>query len=1063
MISKFSRFAVVAFVSAVFVFSSFVYFGGSVFAEGDPALTPNCSGKIMGKNVVSNPNFGQIDFDSHPSPYSDANKVTDLSIVGLAPGLAPADMNLAACVDVSVPFVDKTYMFRGYAWNTNLGFFSFFCNGTLGQMGKNQGVDCGNYTYGVGVGVADGAGKRLLSGNAWNPAFGYIQLAGSGLPTQESVGPNVLSGANGLQPWPSTDVTVGGVTYTITLQKVIGTTAVIGVDGGFAPVDEGSTYDFGGGVSVEVTQTMVKPGGGVAVFNVKKQIPSVAYQVSADKDGKLSGWAWTEAKVWVNMAGITIQIPGQKVVTVVGAGVCDGRPFSCIEVVTDPEKGLDKVLSGSNGSGGIKIGSDPEVKVANGVDDYKIHLYLREADGVTPMNVANYNIGPITFSWKDTLKLQQGFSNNTVLAPLDGEANPLTKGGAVLAKPIVANFPGDFDALGGGDYRLKTTIKSYAPTTEMNVSYTTSMKPNVAFKNEVFFASMKSAGNKIPVVKEPNRLKLSNINVPLTIKATGLSPALADGRPYNKVIYPNGKDGLFFQFRPAVEVNTLYTGNNQDSITGFRSIPFSFKVGGVKDLNLNATANVNFLLDYDETLTKYKCALNGESVVGSSGFAVNFTNGGNSHPWSDVGTSQYNFDLQAVASLPDYDSLIDKAAISKPCMQAQGPSLYSQVAYNVGGNSVTYFSNHIPRTVTSITNPAAVVHGNLYAAKAFSPSASVETQETGSKSVNIVRDGIYENITSKISGVTLDKYPNPTNQNSEKCVFGNNGGCSVTPVVVDGSEITVVKNKDVTINVTSYKDNQTLIVMNGNIFIDSDIYKAAPSTDKMQIIALRPYSSGCNKGNIYIKNTVKNINANVFTDCSIFSYVDAAKIDPSTGIYGWTDFSEMVDSLSNQLRWFGSIASHNTVGGSDLDKDSKNPKKYLLDGFKAWDTNGLTSLQKLAIQAYDLNYLRLFKLSIQTNELGMPIDQSCKKALTLDEMLQISEFNAGQAADTVYGVDGTPCDGIDALSPYDSASNSGGDLVAPVDNATLAQGLDAGSYDPVYVIFSASTSPLFKK
>jgi len=969
MISKFSRFAVVTFVSAVFVATSLVYFGGSVFAEGDPALTPNCSGKIMGKNVVSNPNFGQIDFDSHPSPYSDANKVTDLSIVGLAPGLAPADRNLAACVDASAPLVPDEYIFIGYAWNTNLGFFSFFCDGTLGQMGKNQGVDCGNYTYGVRVSAADGAGKRLLSGNAWNPAFGYIQLAGGG---------------------------------------------------------------------------------------------AIPYQVSADKDGKLSGWAWTEAKVWVNTAGITIQIPGQKVVAPV-AGICDSRAFTCIQVVADPEKGLDKILSGANGSGGIKIGSDPDIKVANGVDFYEIHLFLREADGVTPMNVANYNIGPITFSWKDTLKLKQDF-DTTVGTTLDAQASPLTKGGAVLAKPIVANFPADFTDLGGGDYRLKTTIKSYAPTTDMNISYTTSMKPNVAFKNEVFFASMKSIGNKIPVVKEANRLKLSNIDVPLTVKASGLSPTLADGRPYNKVIYPNGKDGLLFHFRPAVEVNTLYTGNNQDSITGFRSIPFSFKVGGVKDSKLNATANVNFLLDYDETLTNDNCAATGQDVVGS-GFSVNFTNGGNSYSWSNVGTSTYNFDLQAVASLPDYDSLSDKdkAAISKPCMQAQGPSLYSVVSYTINGNPVTYYSNKLPRTVTSITNPVAVVHGNLYAAKAFSPSASVETQETGSKSVNIVRDGIYENITSKISGVTLEKDPNPTIQNSTKCVFGNNGGCSVTPVVVDGSEVTVVKNKDVTINVTSYKDNQTLIVMNGNIFIDSDVYKAAPSTDKMQIIALRPYSSGCNKGNIYIKNTVKNINANVFTDCSIFSYVDAAKIDPSTGIYGWTDFSEMVDLSNNQLRWFGSIASHNTVGGSDLDKDPKNPKTYLLDGFRAWDTNGLTSLQKLAIQAYDLNYLRLFKLSIQTNELGMPIDQSCKKALTLDEMLQISEFNAGQAADTVYGVDGTPCDGIDALSPYDSASNSGGDLVAPVDNATLAQGLDAGSYDPVYVIFSASTSPLFKK
>ncbi len=982
MIFKFSRFVVAAFVSAVFVAMSFVY-TGSVFAEGDLSITANCSGKIMGNTVVSNPNFGQLVFDSHPSPYSDANKVTDLSIVGLAPGLAPADRNLAACVDASSPLVADEYMFRGYVWNTNLGFFSFFCNGTVGQMGKNQGIDCGNYSYGVKVSKADGTGKRLLSGNSWNPAFGYIQLAGGG---------------------------------------------------------------------------------------------AFPYQVSADKDGKLSGYAWTEAKVWVNMSGVTIQIPGQKVaVPVVVDGPCKGRPFACIEII-DPEKGLDKVLSGSNGTGGIKVGSDSDVKVANGVDYYEIRLMLRDADGVTPMNIANYDIGPITFSWSDTVKAKQNFTD-TVGTGLDKEASPLSKGGGIISKPIVANFPADFTEtpVGSGNYVLKTTIRSYAPTTDMNVSYTTSMKPNVAFKNEVFFASMKTAGNKIPTVKEPNRLKLSNIDIPIKVKADGSVPVLSDGKPYNKIVYPNGKYGLFVQFRPAVEVSTLYSGNNQDSITGFRSIPFSFKVGGKKDAKLDdgGSSNVQFLLDYDEALTNENCSANGEEIVGN-GFTVKFADGKDSYLWQKVGASLYDFDLQAIATLPEYDKMSDKEkeAITKPCMQAIGPSLYSVVSYSVAGNTFNYYSNHLPRTITSITNPVAVVRGNLYAAKAFSPSASVETQETGSKSVNIVRDGIYENIAGKISGVTLEKDTNSGSANTKSCTVGNNGGLSacsgapLPPVNIDGTTVSVYKNTDVHINLSNasaYSDNQAVVVLNGNIFIDSDIYKDG-STDKMQIVALRPYSSGCNKGNIYVKNTVKNINANVFTDCSVFSYVDADKIDATTGLYKWTDFSEMVDALSNQLRWFGSIASHNTVGGSDLDKDLKNPKTYLLDGFRAWPSNALSSAQKLAIQAYDLNYFRLFKLSIQTDELGKPIDQSCQKALSLEEMLQINQFNLALADDRVYGADGvTPCDGIDALYPYDADSNSGGDLVAPIDTVTLAKGLDAENYDPVYVIFSASTSPLFKR
>ncbi|MFA6305131.1 MAG: hypothetical protein WC651_00150 [Candidatus Gracilibacteria bacterium] len=993
MISKFSRFVLLAFVLVVSA--------NTAFAEGDPAIVGgdvNCSGKVMGKTIVSNPNFGQLDFDSHPSPYSDANQVTDLSIVVPPPptkGLAPADRNLAACLDaktsVAVPLVSDEYVVKGYAWNTNLGFFSFFCDG-----GKNQGVDCGGFKYGVKISKPDGNGARLLSGNAWNPSFGYMQFS-----------------------------------------------------------DEGG---------------------------------AIKYQVSMDKDGKLSGYAWTEAKVWVNMSGITMQIPGKKIVPeAVVVGPCAKKPFVCV-YVPDPEKALDKILNASNGSGGIKIGQDPDIKVANGVDYYEIHLYLMEADGVTPMDVGKYNVGPITFSWSDTVKRTQGITD-VVGTSLDNVAEPWKTGtGGIIYKPITASLS-DFDDLKDGHYVLKQKIKSYAPTTDMNISFTTSMKPNVAFKNEVFFNTMTTLGDglKPPVVKEANRLRLSKMDIPLTDKVTG-QPPVAGGVTYNKVIYPNGKDGLLFHFRPAVEVSTLYTGNSSDSISGFRSIPFSFKVGGKKDSKLvdGGTASVGFYLDYDKELTINTCKLvNGQEVT-SGGFKVGFAGDGESVRNIPVDEKFGSFDLQAVAKLLGYDDLSDeekaKAGIEKPCDQVLGPSLYTVVKYFVDGLPVTFFSNHLPRVASALSNPVAVVHGNLYAAKAFSPSAAAETQETGSKSVNIVRDGVYENIAGKISGIVLEKDPIVAAGNTKISTVGDNGSSvGVSPVsktTVEGTSVSVYKNTDVHVNLSnpaSYSDNQAIVVMNGNVFIDSDIYKAAPSTDKMQIVVLRPYSSGCNKGNVYIKNTVKNINANVFTDCSVFSYMDGLPLDSVTGVPKWADFSQMVEELDTQLRWLGSIASHNSVGGSDLDKDLKNPKTYLFDGFRAWDTVGLSSEKRLEIQAYDLNYLRLFKLSIQTNELGMPIDQSCKKALTLEEMLQVKQNQVSQDVDEegniipppVYGENGELCDGIDALSSYDLGNGFFGDLVAPVDDVTLAKGLDAetakGDYKPVYVIFSVSTSPLFER
>ncbi|MCK9186556.1 hypothetical protein M0P48_03905 [Candidatus Gracilibacteria bacterium] len=979
MIFKFSRFILLVFV---LVISANTAFAEGDFVTGDGGV--NCSGKIIGKTVISNPNFGQLDFDSHPG--SGANDVTDLSVVvppPLTEGLAPADRYLAACVDASA-VVDE-YVVKGYAWNTNLGFFSFFCDG-----GKNQGVACGAFNYGVKIEKADGAGKRLLSGTAWNSAFGYMQFSGTG--------------------------SEGGV-------------------------------DF-------------------------------PYQVVADKDGKLSGFAWTEAKVWVNMSGVTIQIPGKKIVEEV-SGKCKERPFTCVEIVADPWAGVNKVLGGDNGSGGIKIGADPDVRIADGVDSYEIHLYLKEADGVTPMDLTKYTVGTITFNWVDTVKLKQDISS-TVGTNLNTEATPWAKGlGGITYKPITAKAPsnlnlGDFSQVEAGHYILNVggpnndgKIRSYAPTTDVNVSYTTSMKPNVAFKNEVFFNAMNGLGGESttpPVVEESNNLHLSKIDIPLVDNDTGVAPVLPNGSTYKPVVYPNGKDGLYFQFRPAVEISTLFAGNNSDSIIGYRSIPFSFKVGGKKDADFsNVTANVEFKLDYDKGKTVATCEeINGETVPGD-GFNVVFTTEGsdvgtNVYKWENVGTSLYNFDLQAVAKLLGYDDLTEeqaeeKAAIEKPCSQALGPSIYSIVSYNIDGKEVSYYSNKLPRIATEIANPVAVVRGNLYAAKAFSPSAAVETQETGSKSVNIVRDGIYENITSKISGVTLKKDTSPTSPNSVV-------DASFSPSVkVAGTNVVVYENKDVHIDISKtggYSNNQTIVVMNGNVFIDSDIYNESAKTDKLQIVALRPYSAGCNKGNVYIKNDVKNINANIFTDCSIFSYKEGMSFD-ADGVPVWDSFNDMVDSLGSQLRIFGSIASHNTVGGSDLDKDNEDPKTYLLDGFKAYPTTKLTSAQRLKIQAYDLNYLRLFKLSIQTNEQGMPIDQKCKKALTLEEMLLISQN------EFVFGDDGkTLCNGINPLVQF-SASRPDGDLVAPVGDSSLAKDLKQGEYDPVYVIFSASTSPLFQR
>ncbi len=65
------------------------------------------------------------------------------------------------------------FVLKGWAWDDNLGWISMFCDGTTVplKMGKNLGIDCGYYTYGVTI---DANGK--FSGYAYGDNSGYISF-----------------------------------------------------------------------------------------------------------------------------------------------------------------------------------------------------------------------------------------------------------------------------------------------------------------------------------------------------------------------------------------------------------------------------------------------------------------------------------------------------------------------------------------------------------------------------------------------------------------------------------------------------------------------------------------------------------------------------------------------------------------------------------------------------------------------------------------------------------------------------------------------------------------------
>ncbi|MFH1218634.1 MAG: hypothetical protein V1679_02235 [Candidatus Peregrinibacteria bacterium] len=135
----------------------------------------------------------------------------------------------------------------------------------------------------------------------------------------------------------------------------------------------------------------------------------------------------------------------------------------------------------------------------------------------------------------------------------------------------------------------------------------------------------------------------------------------------------------------------------------------------------------------------------------------------------------------------------------------------------------------------------------------------------------------------------------------------------------------------------------------------------------------------------------------------------------------------------------------------------------------------LTFEDRVKAQQYDLNYLRLFKLDIETDDYGFPIDQSCGKGLTIDDILQINAWiNNPRGTEPVYGEktcggSNYKCNGINPLEKFDKDSCEG-DLVPPKDASKLAKGLNdlehlenATNIDPVYIYYKAPDSFVFTK
>lgn len=810
-------------------------------------------------------------------------------------------------------------------------------------------------------------------------------------------------------------------------------------------------------------------------------------------DGTVTGYAWTQAGIWMKMAGIKIHLPGAVVVD--DGNWCDGKNWLCVEVKPNP-RGLSLRLDASGQiTGNVPIG-DGDRDRDNG---YDVYLYLKDESG-DPLDSGVYNVDDflksIELVWEDTVKADgTGSLTDEEKSDLAIARNPWgEKGGkgAIVHKPLTF---ADFDSGVEGVYKSEQRIRSWAPTSESNISYTVSTNPRYQFLNENFLNKVFFAKELVPS-PESNVLKLKHVtHGPLKKNGTKVFPAFG-GPDEGGTVLANGVPDLPVKFRPLIEVSVL--SEQRDHIFASRRIPENIFVRVTENGDSPGNPQVTFRLAYSEVESKDNCEIGGGDPLSITAdvctFIFKFYVKDDPNPTiadpekvfksDDSGDGSYanlkdGVDLPTIAILPSYDALdIENKLFVSPPANAAAPSLYSIVQYEVGDKLVKYYSNKLPRVPGSrVANPAVVVHGAIQTQASANVQADKDVVTSGRVNVNIVRDTIHANLQAvrpaslpDLSNCTITKLED--GDDGVNVVAKNDDGEECAPGVSKMGDENVLyfrgdDKNGVTINLGGEWTGRWVIITDGgNIFINKDVHVKDPVANRISFIALRENPRSDVTGNFYIASIVKNIQATIAVDGTIYSYNGSrGSIDEEDGMPDFGDSFSRINELSKQLLIEGAIFSCNTIGGADIDSGEK-PRKYLLwCGGQSADT--ATEDDRERAQAHDLNYLRTFRLILNTDPNGRPIDQSCKMALSPEDILQIERRKTDATILPVENA-GVKCDGINSVQRYvvdnslaDPNASTDGDLIPPP-GTQIAQGLKAGSdFDPVYVFYRAPAEDSF--
>ncbi|MFA7685989.1 MAG: hypothetical protein WCX95_04280, partial [Candidatus Gracilibacteria bacterium] len=739
----------------------------------------DCNSEIFGmtsKVTASQVDHGITNFDSHVDAAPGNSVLAELGIITPGKGYAP-NKEQAACV--AKPDPDDTYGLRGYAWNDNLGFLSLYCNGENGNDGENLGIGCGEYSYGVTVGRKGHGGsdtQRLLTGFAWNSAFGYISFSDnqrvplykviatqransstywdlSGYAwTQAGVYLNMRGVTIELLPMAADECTERTAGYPCCLPNGY----EFEMCGPYYDYEINSCGDYGELCFLDDDQIE---------HDLTKTIATICSDDLKD-NGKLDD------------AGCCTVYPQAPLAS---GGTCSSNPPNCKPPFFTEEGVCILPVPDSDLISSVNLGSLP---VANCTDGYSLDLYIAGKDGV-PRDY-DKDIIHLVFSWADTVKLNQ-IDPALIAGPISGLSSPwAAKKGGVNYKPITidvtynpitgSNFDTLFDQVEKGHYRLKKKVTSCAPTSGGNVSPVKTMA-EAMFDNEMFLG-MKTLLNWDE--SESNNLALRSVDSFVIDKKGNLVSA---GN-----ISPD-EEPVYLRFRPAVEISSLVTSDLVDAITANRDIPFTVKMD-IKNGLVGAVNAVNLILAYDSTGKAVdpsctsapftmKISGNGNAGVNECSSAK-LKNGSCKLTYNNVvnGTKT----IEVTPKLPEVDG--QPVAI---CPKMVAPAIYSTIEYTKtdGGvtNLVKYYSNKLPKIDGSfLDNTAAIIHGTILSTMQFSTDVTQTYSPAGDVVSNVVRDAVHRNVAEYVKNADAAK----ALVNGGTFEIADDNRCIITRIARDG-------------------------------------------------------------------------------------------------------------------------------------------------------------------------------------------------------------------------------------------------------------------------------------